>query len=408
MGIPLSRIEKEFIFRSLKEQGITLFAEGGAWEIQCKLLRYTDFELECEILKGDISSLNKGDDVQIVFSFQNNNFTFLTALIEKRGEHIVFKHPDEVCKNANREYRRIKIHEKLSVYFFVKQKRYELNFPRIQKTVNDEVPEFAEDFDPASITQLIQVFQEKMRKSVSEHKIVMMKDRKPETYEEDLMVSFCKILWIPSTEKEIPALDPFLEDRIITKLDMIEFEERQKTPTFNMETKFKDLLFQKKIKGIHSEVYCPIFYSNYMVGYIHACNREDIKQEITNELIEYIDQFSKVLSYSLKVNGYFKEKVDIIETGYDAPIIDISASGLLFVYNSKELEKELDVFNELSIYFHLKEKKFSIESVVIRKFEENNRFYYGLKFRKTTPHEFSLLYEYLYSKPFTPQGKYVW
>jgi c-di-GMP-binding flagellar brake protein YcgR len=114
------------------------------------------------------------------------------------------------------------------------------------------------------------------------------------------------------------------------------------------------------------------------------------------------------LSYSLKVNGYFQEKIDIVETEYDAPIIDISASGLLFVYNSEELEKELALFQKLSINFIMKEQKFIIESVIIRKFEENKRYYYGLQFKKINSKDLSLLHEYLYNRPFSPPGKYVW
>jgi hypothetical protein len=247
-----------------------------------------------------------------------------------------------------------------------------------------------------------------MKDSVSEHKIVMLKDRLPEEYEEKLLIRTCKILWIPSTSKEIPVIQPFLEDKIMLKHDVEQYEIETKTAPFNIESRIKDFLFQKKLKGIYSEVYCPIFYREYLVGYIYIVNKENLKKEISEELIEYVDQFSKVLSYSLKENGYFKTHVNFVETKFEAPIIDLSASGLLFAHSSEELDMDLLVFKEMKVNFELNERSLVIDSWIIRKFRDSARFYYGIQFRKIDQDDFCTLYEFLYKKPFIPQGKYMW
>lgn len=408
MGIPVSRIEREFILKSLKEGKVALSIHGNKWELQSRLLLYNDTELRCEILNGDISLCREKDDVEVFFSFQNNHFTFNAVIRNRAGSLIFLSHPEEIYKDANRGYRRIKMYEKTNISILLKQQRLELNFPRISTMFPDVMPELSGDFDPSSISRLLSSFKEKMIQSVSEHRIQMMRDRIPTSYEEQVMIKACKIIWIPSTEKDIPAFNPFPQDIIMTKADFIKYEEAQNIPGYNIEKRIKNFIFQKKIKGIHSEIFCPLYYLNYFVGYIYVCNKDELKHEISRELIEYIDQFSKVLSHSLKENGYFKTRTNIVETTFKAPIIDISASGLLFSHTSDELEKELDVFKELSVNFTINGKKLHLDSWVIRKFKDKNRFYFGIQFRKINPDDFCYLYEHLYNKPFRPQGKYVW
>ncbi|MBN2444450.1 MAG: PilZ domain-containing protein [Spirochaetales bacterium] len=408
MGIPVTRIEKEFIFKSLKGGKTILSIYGKDWELQTRIVQYNDMDVRLEILDGVVTFCKENDEAHVFFSFQNNHFTFDTRVRERSGSHIFLVQPEEIYKDSERGYRRIKIQDSLNISFLLKQQRYELNFPKIASPFAGVVPELSKDFNPASIAQLLQSFKEKMSGSVSEHKIHMMRDRRAESLEEQLMIKTCKIIWLPSTEKDIPAFNPFPKDLIVTKDDFITFQRDRDVPSYKIANLIKDFLFQKKIKGIHSLVYCPLFHEMYLVGYIYACNKDDLKQEISKELIEYIDQFSKVLSYSLKKNGYFKTELQVIETTYEAPIIDISASGLLFSHTSQELSKELDIFKELRINFRINKKELNLDSWVIRKFKDQDQFYFGVQFRKIEPDDFCYLYEFIYNKPFRPQGKYVW
>ncbi|MBN2534085.1 MAG: PilZ domain-containing protein [Spirochaetales bacterium] len=408
MGIPVNRIEREFILKSLKEGRVSLSVLGNKWELQSRLIQYNNMELQCEILHGDTKLCREKDDVEVFFSLQNNHFTFNTQIRSRTGNLLFLLQPEELYKDANRGYRRVKVYEETNISILLKQQQLKLNFPRTSVKYPGAIPVLSDDFDQSSISRLLQSFKEKMIQSVSEHRIQIMRDRLPENYEEQLMVETGKIIWIPSTEKDIPAIAPFPRDLVLTKDDFIKYEEAQNIPDYNREKRIKNFIFQKKIKGIHSEVYCPVFYLNYFVGYIYVCNKDDLKREISRELIEYIDQFSRVLSHSLKENGYFKTKTDVVEATYNAPVIDISASGLLFSHTSYELEKELDIFKELSVNFTINGKKLHLDSWVIRKFKDKNRFYFGIQFRKINPDDFCYLYERLYNKPFQPQGKYIW
>jgi hypothetical protein len=408
MGLELSRNEREFIIKSLYEEKIPLNINGITWDLHGILTSYNDMDLEIEVYGGDLETAKPGDEVNVFYSFQNNNLTFVTKVEKKKGKFIVLKQPDDIFKNSHRGYIRVKVNEKMNIYFFVGSKKYELNFPRVKAYVTDEKPGYTDNFDTSSISELIHSFQKKMQDSVSEHKIVMLKDRLPESYEEKLLLHICKMLWIPSTSKEIPIAQPFIEDSVIIKQDIDQFEIDMKTAPFNIEGKIKDFVFQKKLKGIYSELYCPMFYRDYFVGYIHILNKENLKKEIGEDLVAYVDQFAKVLSYSLAENGYFKAQTDFLNTKYEAPIIDLSASGLLFSHNSNDLDRELIVFKELMINLEINTTRLTIDSWIIRKFKDATRTYYGLQFRKIEQMDFCSLYEFLYKKPFVPQGKYMW
>ncbi len=74
-----------------------------------------------------------------------------------------------------------------------------------------------------------------------------------------------------------------------------------------------------------------MLYNEYVVGYVHVWNTAARRERISRDLIEYVQQFAKVLCYSLVTNGYFKVE-NSTERRYEAPIIDMSASGLLFAH----------------------------------------------------------------------------
>jgi hypothetical protein len=408
MGFELSRIEREFIIKSLHDDRIPLTVNGITWELHGVLSEHGEYELEIEVLSGDIGLPEPGDEVNVFYSFQNNNLTFLSQVLRKTGRTIVLKQPEDIFKNSHRGYVRIKVFEKINISFVVQSRRYELNFPRVRGFMNDEKPSYADNFDTSSISELIRSFQRKMADSFSEHKIVMLKDRLPEAYEEKLLLHTCKMLWIPSTSKEMLSAQPFIDDRVIIKQDLDQFEIESKTAPFNIESRIKDFIFQKKLKGIYSELYCPMFYRDYLVGYILIQNKDNLKKEISEEVVEYVDQFAKVLTYSLAQNGYFKAQSDLVDAKYEAPVIDLSASGLLFSHPSHELDRDLSVFKELEVNFEIGDTMIAVDCWVIRKFKDTSRSYFGLQFRKIDQDDFCALYEFLYKKPFLPQGKYMW
>lgn len=408
MGIVLNRIEQEYIFRTLREDQTLMFFQAADYQFSGTIIGINDLELKIDVKAGDFSLFNEKDSIEVFYSFQNNNLTFTSRIIDVDRNFVYIKQPEEVVKNSHRGYRRVMMHEKMSVYFYLSQQKFELNFPKTNSFSYDEKPRLSDNFDITNIKDLISTFRDKIQNSVSEHSIVLLKNRAPATHEEELLLHTCRILWLPTTDKSLPQVNPFQESQILTQRDYIEAEISAGTPSYKIKTKLQNFIFEKKIKKIYSELFVPFFYKEYLVGYIRMANTGDYKQSISKELVEYTDQFSKVLCYSLKENGYFEYTYKNKEEQFIAPIIDLSASGLLFAHYSGDLDKKLSIFKELDIYIDVKNKSMVLNSWIIRKFSDPKRNYYGIQFRAISEKDFCFLYEYLYKEPFKPQGKYIW
>ncbi len=144
-----------------------------------------------------------------------------------------------------------------------------------------------------------------------------------------------------------------------------------------------------------------------MVGYIQVWNTSDRRERISRETLDFVHQFAKVLCYSLVTNGYFK-----VEGGtarrYEAPIIDMSAAGLLFAHTSADLAKELLVHTDLELTVRLDRRVLSVGSRIMRKFRDAENAYFGVLFLRMEPADFGFLHQYLYGKPFDESMEGRW
>ena len=177
----------------------------------------------------------------------------------------------------------------------------------------------------------------------------MLRDKMPRAWEERTVVRMGKCLWIPSTAEDFPARDPFPDERVITKGELIKLEEEAGAQPYVITSKLGNILYEKTKKDIVSELWAPVLYNEYVVGYIQVWNTADRRERISKETLDFVHQFAKVLCYSLVTNGYFKVESSTARR-YEAPIIDMSASGLLFAHTSADLAKELLVHTDLELY----------------------------------------------------------
>lgn len=407
MGTAVGRIEKEFVFKALIDDGTPCDVHGTGKEARCRFSQVSEERLEMVPVEGGLPAFQAGEDVRVFFYLKNNYHTFASRVIEADADRIVVQHPRGVYKNLQRKYERVKPAVELQVSFSLKGTRIELNFPKSEKFSPVEPPEISATFDPARIQELVRTFRDKMTTLSFESKIRMMRDRLPRTWEEKVMVRFGKCLWIPSTEDDFPSKDPFPEERVITRGELIRLEEENGAQAYVVTGKLGNILYEKTKKNVFSELLCPILYNEYVVGYLHVWNTNENKNRIGKDLVEYAWQFGRMLCYSLVTNGYFRAE-NASERRYEAPIIDISASGLLFAHNSADLARELLVHTDLELSMKVARRSFKIGSRVMRKFRDAENIYFGVLFLKIDPGDFAFLFEYLYGKPFDPVYENVW
>jgi len=407
MGLKVGRIVKEFVFKSLLDQQIKIDLHGNKKKLSGVLVQVGENQLELECTPQDLEKLEPDEQIRVFFHLQNNYHTFEATVTEKHDGHLFLTHPEGVYKNPQRKFQRIKVKTPIEVFFTLQGKRVELNFPKAERPLSEEEPQIAEDFAVSGIQKLTREFHQKMSKIVSTNDIAMMRNKIPATYEEKLMAATGKILWIPSVDEDFISIDPFPEERIIIKKELIKYEESFNTPVHIINSKLGNILYEKQKKKIFSEVYCPVLYDQYLVGYLYIANQDEMRKRISRDTIDYLYDFAKVLSYSLKLNGYFASEISG-EQRYEAPIIDISASGLLFAHTLPSLAKDLLIHTDINLTLKITDKKLVIGSRVRRKFKDNQRCYFGVQFLEFSEEDFRYLFELLYGRPYTMEEEDSW
>jgi hypothetical protein len=409
MGEKMGRIVREFLIRALEDHRLELKLQGQRKELAGKTREVKGDRIILEVLQGDPSAFEVGEQAQAYFQFQNNWHTFQTLVLEKKEGTLSVRAPEGVYKNPQRKYSRVRIAKEAEVYFTLKGQRIELNFPRTSRPVPAEgIPKIRPDFDFTSLDKMQKSFRDKMAKAVSASRIVMLRDKIPEKYEEKLIAATGKMLWIPSTEEDFPTKDPFPDERVALRRDLVSYEEALDRPTYVIASKLGNILYEKQKKGIHSELWCPVLYESYIIGYLYLANTEDRKERISKELAEYAWEFAKVLSYSLQLSGYFTTGTEATERRYESPIIDISAAGLLFAHPRQELAKELLIHTDLDLTLRFPERRMVIHARVRRKFQDEERIYFAVQFLSISSEDLAFLFQKLYGRPFSSEEDSRW
>jgi len=414
MGTEVGRIEKEFVFKSLADGQVSCDVHGAQREVACRFSGMREDRLELSPLEGTLDGISVGEEVRVFFYLKNNYLTFASKVIEVTPDLLTVQQPPGVYKNLQRKYERVKLQGAIDVSFSLQGTKVELNFPKSDRYSAVEPPQKNVAFDERRINEVVKAFRVKMQTMTTDNKIMMLRDRLPRQWEEKTIVRLGKTLWIPSTAEDFPSRDPFPDDRVITKAELVALEEEAGAPAYVITSKLGNILYEKTKKDIVSEVWVPVLYNEYVVGFIHAWNTGARRERISRDTMEYIQQFAKVLCYALVTNGYFKVE-NSTERRYEAPIIDLSASGLLFAHSSADLVKELLVHTDLELTIQmdarppaLAARTIRVGGRIMRKFRDAENGYFGVLFLRIEPEDFQHLFRYLYGKEFDQSLEGKW
>ncbi|MFW6344581.1 MAG: PilZ domain-containing protein, partial [Sediminispirochaetaceae bacterium] len=164
---------------------------------------------------------------------------------------------------------------------------------------------------------------------------------------------------------------------------------------------------QKVEKGVFSEIYCPVVYQNYVVGYVYLANRSGESAPFSLKTLDFAVEFSYILAFTLKKHGYFSSEKKAVKEFYPE-IVNVSGSGVLFAYPSGELTAAIGVYTDLELYFHINKRKIKIGSRVMRKYEAGGHVFFGVQFLEMEPEDFRFLFDYVYGRPYTDSDDRLW
>jgi len=86
---------------------------------------------------------------------------------------------------------------------------------------------------------------------------------------------------------------------------------------------------------------------------------------------------------------------------YDGKVIDVSASGLLFVYPNAAPSGSLLPDTELSMKLITPRRTVNTNAQIVRRYKDNVQNYFGVRFLDMAPEDLRFLFEFIYGKPFT-------
>lgn len=401
MAIPVKRVEREFLLRAASDenQEILLSAGGGEWTVKIAEVR-DKFVLFRH--SAPLRLFPKGAILDFTFLVRGQTVAFRARVKEADDKVLTTEMPETVWKNLSRRYPRMSPPSELGVSFSFKGERYDLAFPASTAFDPVEEPQANPEFEPKDIRKLMQGFYRKAAKIASDRAVVMFKSRGPEGIDEELLTRHGRIYYLPTAIGGIPAVDPYSSHRILTRDDFLAlFEERGVEPGY-WEDELSRFERAKRADGILSELKIPILFQEYVVGYVHILNRQPGKAPFDLGVLDTFAQFAKVLAWSLKINGYFRN-APRRGAGIPADTIDLSAGGILFGSSDESLQRALLEGSEIVVSLSNGKRTLSAGGVVRRRFLDDRGAFYGIAFTHIAPEDFRYLFEYLYGRTFTDE-----
>lgn len=400
MGIGVTRIEQEFILTAVSDKHLPVHLHGSRKEAEGVFVAVTDTEIDVELSAP--ASFKPDEKVRVFFSYFGHVMTFASHVKRVSEAKLALAYPKGVYKHLQRKYERVAASPEISVSFELESTKVELKFPKSENYTSEDAPVASDRFNPESIGELVRAFRESVASRSTDNRVVMFRDREPAGIEEATIVRTSRILYIPSTQERFPESDEELPGRIVTRA-MISIPAGEASKG---ERDVATLLAAKAQEGICAEIYCPVLFQQYVVGYVYLVSRDPAKR-FDGGLLRYVQEFARVLAYSLRINNYF-EGVPPGPEVFEPRIVDLSASGLLFAHNSLKLKESLMIYADIVLRAQIGDRRIEIGSRVMRKYEDSNTCYYGVQFLEIQPEDFRFLFEYVYGRQLTKEDSDLW
>jgi c-di-GMP-binding flagellar brake protein YcgR len=389
----IKRIEKEFILKSLADNESTVEVHHDTAR---SAMRLTSLNAEGLTLAGSIDflgSARKGTEMSVYFRFRGQPMTFTTNLVKREEERITLEMPAAIFRDLSRNYERIVAPEGVSVSIVIEGQEVQLNYPDSDTYEPVEEPTLDSGFDATKISELLAAFRDRSRRFATEDKIVMFRERKPETTEERVIAKSGKILVLPFHPNLGEIRNSFIRDRILTQDDVVaQLVGASDKPVFEALQTITDTIESLNRRNVRHELYCPVLYQRYVVGYLYLMKAGADAGTFDPSAFEFVIQFARVFSYSLKANGYFK--AEPVRQRLPAQLLNISGSGVLFSYPPEG--PEVPLYATVDMQLHLDQNTLPVRGRVMRKYRDAETTYMGVQFSGLSEKAQRVLFHRLY------------
>ena len=397
MATPVGRIEREYLFKVLYDEQLPIMY----------LKDRNEYVMTLEHPVREIMTLRPDRSIgrpkllsrlDLLFRYRGQVVDFSAEIQGLQDELIICKLPDSLYKNLDRNYLRVDTPSDIKILFTFRGDRYKLSLPKLMEYETIDREELIRSLDSHNLSGLIMQITNLLKVHADGYKIVNFKDKKPDAIEERIVSETGKSLFIPSTAGRLPKTDPYPKERIVTEDLFMRYLESTGTGAAYLGEMCTRFIKQKFDDGIYSEAWIPILFQEYVIGYIHIWIDKDDRLPIDFSVIDNVYQYSKVLAFALKENGYF-EHGKMENESFEGRVLDISASGLLFAYShSSVLASTLLVDSELTVTIDAPNRSINVIAKIVRRFKDNSAQYFGCRFINMAPEDTRFLFEHLYGR----------
>jgi hypothetical protein len=399
MATPIMSIEKEILLKALYDEKLSLTYYKDRAEYTFTLEKPARDEMLFEA-DQPIENLDIGDQVHLTFEYRGKAIALNVKILEKEDRDLTCTIPDSFYKDLERSYSRVSVPSEMQIQFTIQGDRYDLSFPKVIEYDTEDLGGVLQNSDQTNIAELIEQIAAWIKSFASYHNLILFKDTKPLITEERIISETGKSLFLPLVKEGFPPKDPFPRKRIITEDIFKRYLESTGIGLAFINNAYNRFLKAKMEKGIFSDAWIPILFHEYVIGYIHLWIDIEGKEPFDYSMINTLYQFTKVLAYSLEINGFF-EKGKLKNDTFEGNVIDISASGLLFAYPPSDISPALKLENDLTVKIITPLRTITTDAVIIRRIKDKSLGYYGCQFEKMAYEDKCYLFEFIYGKRYT-------
>jgi c-di-GMP-binding flagellar brake protein YcgR len=397
MATPVGRIEKEFLFKIMFEEKLPIMYIKDRTEYIVNLDRPVGNEILFQS-NGLINKLKLKDNLDLLFDYRGQVINFSVEVRSLKDDLITCSVPDMLYKNLDRNYLRVDIPSDIKIVFTFNGDRYNLSFPKITEYESIDSADIFRTMDSHNLSNLIKQMTSWLSGYADGYKIINFKDKKPESIEERVVSEMGKCLFLPSTLGFFPKTDPYPKKRLVTEDLFKRYLESTGISMNLLDDTCARFIRNKFDEGIYSDAWVPILFHEYVIGYIHIWIEKEGKLPFDFTILDNMYQFSKVLAFSLKENGYF-EHGKMQNERFEGRVLDISASGLLFAYpHGHNLSSTLLVDAELTVIIEAPNRTVSVTAKIVRRFKDKQANYFGCRFMNMVPEDMRFLFEHIYGR----------
>ena len=375
MAEVLHHIKKEFVLKTLVETKDPVDIHYRRQRFKGQLHAFNKEILDLQLMNmRRTPQFEKNAEINLFFRFRNIPITCKVSHLRSEEDRFTFTTPPSMYRDLTRRYERIAASNQMSVSIIINDEKMNINFPTSASYYDP--PEVKDQFTAPKISDILQAFRKRCAVFSSENNIIMFRDRKPSTIAERLLAISGKVLALPFKDLEaLASADSEITFFTSNDIDWIGTETAESPEMLHKKLNYHTRAMEQR-KKFH-ELYLPILYHEYVIGYIYIMRGESHKTDFTPEQLEMLHQFSRLLIYSLKAVGYFKTN-PVRERFSGSELIDISASGLLFSYPPDA--PPINLYADVDLAVKIGEKTLPLHGKVIRKFRDSNQAFIGIQF----------------------------